>query len=94
MRLHPVAPIGALRVTDTDTALPGGERIPAHSLALILTLAIQRDPKVFVDPDNFIPQRWEKASDEMNLSWLAFGSGASIMYWASAGTSGTPCRFG
>lgn len=75
MRLHPVAPVGALRVTSADTALPGGEQIPAHSIALILTLAIQRDPKVFVDPDDFIPQRWEKASDEMNLNWLAFGTG-------------------
>ena len=37
----------------------------------------QRDPKIFNEPDAFIPERWFDANLDTN-NWLPFGSGNKL----------------
>lgn len=75
MRLHPVAAIGGLRRTVGDIPLNDGSVIPSGSITMTMTLAMQRDGDVFEQPDEFLPRRWEAATDKMNKNWLSFGTG-------------------
>lgn len=55
------------------------ERFPLSEGAIVILspFALQRDPKVFPDPDAFIPQRWLPGSvtPQQRRSLLAFGGG-------------------
>jgi cytochrome P450 len=75
MRLNITAPLGALRIL--PSALPIGENIilPAKSMVFIATYAIQRDRDIFDQPDNFVPERWENPTPEMQQSWMGFSMG-------------------
>lgn len=59
-------------VTPEYTAPKGSMIIPT----LYPTL---HDPEVYPDPDNFIPDRWENPTPDMEKrSWLVFGSGPHV----------------
>jgi cytochrome P450 len=36
---------------------------------------VQRDPKVFADPDAFAPNRWLAPDAAMKKAWMPFGAG-------------------
>ena len=66
LRLHPVAPFVARKLTSDavvasgagDDDDGGGLTLPAGSAAGVWLHAVHRDPTVWVDPDSFVPSRW------------------------------------
>ena len=64
LRLHPVAPFVARKLTSGVLASEGGESggdsltLPAGCAAGVWLHAVHRDPAVWVDPDSFVPSRW------------------------------------
>ena len=66
LRLHPVAPFVARKLTsDAVVASGAGDdddggalTLPAGSAAGVWLHAVHRDPTVWVDPDSFVPSRW------------------------------------
>ncbi|KAB2002063.1 hypothetical protein ERO13_D11G038566v2, partial [Gossypium hirsutum] len=58
LRLHPVAPLLLPRHTSA-TVKVGGYDIPSNTTVLINAWAIQREPKWWEKPEEFIPERFE-----------------------------------
>jgi len=74
LRLHPVAPFVARKLTSGVLASEGGESgggaltLPAGCAAGVWLHAVHRDPAVWVDPDSFDPSRWLVRSDSIDSS--------------------------
>ncbi|CAI0377393.1 unnamed protein product [Linum tenue] len=80
-RLHPLAPFNAPRVATQDTIV-GGYFIPKCSHALLSRYGLGRNPKVWVDPLKFDPERHlrdgsdvEVALTEHDLRFISFSTG-------------------
>ncbi|XP_048237551.1 cytochrome P450 3A29-like [Haliotis rufescens] len=71
LRLYP--PVIALHRRASETFQIKGLTIPKNQTVLIPTFALQRDPRLFKDPDSFKPERHDEQSNP--LSFLAFGHG-------------------
>lgn len=71
MRLYPGAPYLDRRV-QTPSHI-GDHTVPAGALLLISPYVIQRDPRFWVDPEVFRPERFLEDPDP--TAWLAFGAG-------------------
>ncbi|KAI9156089.1 hypothetical protein LWI28_000312 [Acer negundo] len=77
LRLHPPAPLLAPRETSTTIKL-GGYDIPAKTKVLINAWAIQRDPKFWGRPDEFIPERYVNNQVDykgLHFHLIPFGAG-------------------
>jgi cytochrome P450 family 135 len=73
LRLRPPA-IGALRRL-TSTLRLGGHDLPAGTVTMIPIPLVQRDPRLFPEPNRFRPERW--TSEQANeTGYLPFGGGA------------------
>lgn len=87
MRLHPVAAAGSIRLIDKafhyhpkdDNDAINKQAcdliIPKKSIVLMPYFAIHRDSEVFNRPDEFLPQRWESPTSEMQSCWMGFALG-------------------
>lgn len=80
MRLYPVAPFIVRKLT-SDITIPndssGKERItlPAATFACIWIYAIQRNPRLWHQPEDFLPERWIDSSlRRMDLGQSEYGS--------------------
>jgi cytochrome P450 len=75
MRLYPPA-FGVGREAIDDFEL-GGYRIPAGSQLFMFQWATQRDPRYFVEPERFHPERWtEEFLDRLpKYAYFPFGGG-------------------
>ena len=78
LRLYPPAP-GVAREPIEDVTL-GGYVIPKGSLVNILSFAIQRDTRFFVDPERFDPARFAPGWEQRipRYAYLPFGGGPRI----------------
>jgi len=57
LRMAP--PVGDdFRLCKEDCALPSGMRMTRGDRAFLCNVAIGRDPKLWSDPDRFVPERW------------------------------------
>jgi len=78
LRLYPPAPL-VVRCSKFDEEV-AGHLVPAGVNYLPCIWAIQRDPKVFDEPDVFRPERWQDSSPEqlkqMQDHWMPFMIGA------------------
>ena len=76
-RLFPVAAMGSTRVTGRDIFLDDGKTmIPKNSICLMPQYLCCLDRDVFYNSDSFLPERWEKASQEMkDATSLSFSLG-------------------
>ncbi|ELU02696.1 hypothetical protein CAPTEDRAFT_199669 [Capitella teleta] len=77
LRLYPVATMNC-RILEADINL-NGFRIPRKTLFVLNHYAAGRDPELFSNPDEFIPERWLRGSrslDHHPFASLPFGFGA------------------
>lgn len=75
MRLHPVATAGSFRVIGESMETKEGYLIPAGSIVFLPLILLFRNPRVFENPDQFLPSRWENATQQMTDSLLPFSLG-------------------
>lgn len=80
LRLHPPGPLLSwARLAITDTVIDG-HYIPAGTTAMVNMWAIGRDPNVWSDPLNFVPERFVNCHSDFSvmgsdLRLAPFGSG-------------------
>jgi len=77
LRLHPPLPLSVPRETITSVKI-GGYDIPAKTKVFVNTWAIQRDPKVWEMPEEFIPERFEDSPMDykgQDFEFIPFGGG-------------------
>ncbi|GMJ10487.1 cytochrome P450, family 71, subfamily A, polypeptide 22 [Hibiscus trionum] len=77
LRLHPVVPLLVPRKTSASVELAGYD-IPSNTTVVINAWAIQRDPKWWEEPEEFVPERFENSSIDLNgqdFHFIPFGFG-------------------
>ncbi|XP_020216121.1 cytochrome P450 71A1-like [Cajanus cajan] len=78
LRLHPPVPLLAPRGTRSSVKLNGYD-IPAKTNVIINAWAIQRDPKFWKSPEEFMPERFEKSQVDFkgqeSFQLIPFGFG-------------------
>lgn len=80
MRLHPVAPIGGIRMCNRDfhyvveegTGTKVQYKIPKGTIAVLSSLCILRNHSYFENPDCFLPNRWQDPSDLASRAFFPF----------------------
>eukprot|EP01080_Neovahlkampfia_damariscottae_P006781 gene6781-10945_t len=74
MRLYsPV--VSANRITTKEVIL-GGYTLPKDQLVQVSITAIHHSPEVYENPDEFIPERWEKKIP--NFAWIPFSASSRV----------------
>ncbi|KAH8901269.1 cytochrome P450 monooxygenase-like protein [Thozetella sp. PMI_491] len=58
LRLHPPVPSGTQRVTPPEGLRIGQVHIPGNVIVQVPSYTVFRDRRAFVQPDDFIPDRW------------------------------------
>ncbi|TKS84298.1 Cytochrome P450 26A1 [Collichthys lucidus] len=66
--------IGGRRIADQDSTL-AGFHVPKGYGAVYISHAIHRDPEVFHQPDDFLPERWSGRNAGQEHFLCSFGSG-------------------
>ncbi|TVU46964.1 hypothetical protein EJB05_06538, partial [Eragrostis curvula] len=88
MRMHPVAPLLAQRLSREDTSF-SGHHIPAGTRVLVNVWAIGRDPAVWDAPEEFWPERFLGSGGVdvrgHDFQLLPFGSGRRMCPGISLG---------
>jgi len=78
LRIHPPTPLLAPRVTVSAVKLKGYD-IPAKTTVYINSWAMQRDPKFWESPEEFMPERFENIEVDFkgqeDFQFLPFGFG-------------------
>ncbi|KAK4267047.1 hypothetical protein QN277_023887 [Acacia crassicarpa] len=85
LRLHPPGPLLSwARLAITDTTIDG-HHVPAGTTAMVNMWAISRDPQVWENPQEFMPERFATKEGEMefqifgsDLRLAPFGSGRRV----------------
>ncbi|KAF2129891.1 cytochrome P450 [Dothidotthia symphoricarpi CBS 119687] len=79
LRLHPAVPSGVQRETPPEgITLPNGTYIPGSTLVWMPIHCIQRDPRYFESPLEFMPERWTDEKPEAIMdkrAFMPFGTG-------------------
>ena len=79
MRIHPGIGLLLERHVPEGSAEICGQYIPGGTVVGVNAWVTHHDPKVFPNPDQFIPERWTDSCDErkaeMERSFFAFGAG-------------------
>lgn len=73
LRLYPAAPMLLPHEASTDCKIHGYD-VPAGSMILVNAYAIHRDPKIWEDPEEFRPERFEHGRAEGKFM-MPFGMG-------------------
>ena len=77
LRLHPAAPLLAPRETTSRAKLRGYD-IPEKTMVYVNVWAIHRDPELWENPEEFLPERFENSKVNFNgqdFQFIPFGSG-------------------
>ncbi|KAF8406250.1 hypothetical protein HHK36_008335 [Tetracentron sinense] len=75
LRLYPAAPLLVPHVSSQDSTL-GEYHVPCGTMLLVNARAIHRDPKVWVEPTKFRPERFEGVDGEREgFKFMPFGLG-------------------
>jgi len=99
LRLHPVAPFVARKLTSDAVASSGADggdalTLPAGCAAGVWLHAVHRDPAFWVDPDSFDPSRWLITDSNAGGEGAGFSPRAdSIHHSQGSNTPGVRVRF-
>ncbi|KAL9241582.1 hypothetical protein vseg_015678 [Gypsophila vaccaria] len=77
LRLYPAAPL-LIPHESSQVCTVGGYTIPRGTMLLVNVWAIQNDPKLWTEPKEFRPERFEgldKDDEQMKYKFMPFGSG-------------------
>jgi len=75
-RLLPVIPLGSARVVGRDISCKNNSMIiPKGAVVILPQVILHRNPAVFKDPAEFLPERWENATKAMKDSIQMFSLG-------------------
>ncbi|KAM9338647.1 cytochrome P450 26A1-like [Symphorus nematophorus] len=66
--------IGGRRIADQDSTI-AGYQVPKGYGAIYISHSVHRDPEVFEQPDNFLPERWSGKNVGQEHLLCSFGSG-------------------
>lgn len=91
MRLHPPVPLLVARETTSSVKLRGYD-IPQKTMVFINAWAIQRDPELWDNPEEFIPERFENSQVDLrgqDFQFIPFGSGRRACPAISFGLAST-----
>ena len=73
MRLYPPAWLLARQATEPVNV--AGWDLPRGAMCLLSPYATHRDPAWFPEPERFLPERWEPASERPRHAYFPFGGG-------------------
>jgi cytochrome P450 len=73
LRLRPPASGVLRRLREPLPA--GGRELPAGANVLVPTLLLHRDPRLFAEPERFLPERWSEGGQD-ERAYFPFGGGA------------------
>ncbi|XP_057975031.1 cytochrome P450 81C13-like [Malania oleifera] len=75
LRLYPTVPLLLPHFSSNDCTL-GGYDIPRETVLLVNAWALHRDPKIWDDPNKFMPERFEATEGEKEMfKFVPFGVG-------------------
>ena len=80
LRLHPSAPLLLPRECREEFEI-NGYKIPAKTRVLVNAWAMGRDPRYWIDPESFVPERFLDSSIDFkgtNFEYIPFGAGRRI----------------
>ncbi|KAH7239791.1 cytochrome P450 [Fusarium solani] len=63
LRLHPVVPSGLQRMTPPEGLQIGDTFVPGDTIVQVPSYTLQRDERVFLRPNEFLPERWTSQPD-------------------------------
>ncbi|TKY73564.1 steroid 17alpha-monooxygenase or 17alpha-hydroxyprogesterone aldolase [Spatholobus suberectus] len=91
LRLHPPVPLLIARETTSGVKLRGYD-IPPKTRVFINAWAIQRDPELWDNPEEFFPERFENSQIDLNgqdFQLIPFGTGRRVCPGISFGLAST-----
>uniref|UniRef100_A0AAT9UTP0 Cytochrome P450 4NU1 short isoform n=1 Tax=Maconellicoccus hirsutus TaxID=177089 RepID=A0AAT9UTP0_MACHI len=75
LRLYPTVPMIGRTILE-DVVLPSGQKLPANSNINIFIYSIQRNPEIFENPDEFIPERFnDEKLKQYPYAFIPFSAG-------------------
>lgn len=75
LRMYPAVPL-LVPHESSEACTVGGYRIPGRTMLMVNQWAIQRDPKLWVEPEKFKPERFEGLEGSRDgFKLMPFGSG-------------------
>ena len=78
LRLYGAAPGSLPRTTPSEGAQLGDHFIPAGTTVSIQAYTLHRDESIFLDPEEFRPERWHNPTQQMKDAFMPFGAGSRI----------------
>ena len=75
LRLHAPIPSYLERIAPADGLEIDGHGIPPGTIVGMQAYTNHRDGQVYVNPDNFVPERWYEPTAAMKLNFLPFSAG-------------------
>ncbi|KAJ4300753.1 hypothetical protein N0V90_002841 [Kalmusia sp. IMI 367209] len=78
LRLYAAAPAGLPRDVPQGGCEVDGVWMPEGTVVSTQAWSMHRDPRVWYEPERFLPERWENATQEMKDAFMPWGGGSRV----------------